>query len=132
MKMKDMEGKRWEELCLIAFKTIAKREKQIDEAIRKLEDLSFCSEIDEIEEYLESINNKIHIPVWNKYPDTNPEALKICVEKYYVFMEPDFIMEAKWENGNFYTENECHESGKLWDVTPDITFWLPINYPTPY
>ena len=132
MMMEEMEGKRWQELLLIQLKKTLNIQEQFKLIIDKLEDLNYSLDLDELEEYVSAIDKKIHIPIWNKYPETNPDQLNVYVEKYYVFFEPDFFHEARWENGNFILYNEYRESGNGWEIETDMKFWLPIIYPTPY
>lgn len=128
----DLEGKSWEELCLIAFKSFNKRKKKISQAIEWLNDLDDDICIDEISDYIESLKNNIHIPRWNIYPSVTPDGLNIHAESYHVFVNPDFFLEARWIDGNFHTFNPYRESGNDWELEEEVSYWIPITYPTPY
>ncbi len=132
MMIKDMEGKRWEELFLIKLKEILKEKEEIQSIVSQLEDINFKFTLHDLEDYIKSIDENIHIPRWNKYPETNPGQLDVYAQTYYVFFEPDFLFEARWVNGNFMTFNEHRESGNDWEIETSMKFWIPISYPTPY
>ena len=132
MKYEDLQGKRWEELLLMKLKKTLKAHDEFKLIIDKLEDINYSLNLDEFEEYIKAIDSKIHIPTWNKYPETNPDQLDVYAEKYQVFFEPDFFMEARWRDGNFSVFNEFRESGNDWEIENDMTHWLPITFPTPY
>lgn len=132
MTIKDIEGKRWQELLLIQLKKTLKLHDEFKSIINILENINYRFNLHDIEEYIKAMDDKIHIPEWNKYPETNPDQLDVYSETYYVFFEPDFFVEARWNNGNFSTFNEFRESGNKWEIKTDMNYWLPITYPTPY
>jgi hypothetical protein len=131
----DLEGKTWEELCVMAFDSFNKRKKLISKAIEELEDLDSDIEMhtDEIAGYLQTLQSGVHIPRWNVYPNTTPASLEIHVEFYYVYLKDGcFFMEARWTKNGFETRNEYRDSGNLFELDDNVNYWLPITYPTPY
>lgn len=132
--MNDLADKRWEELVVGMFK---KRKHELDALkplLNEIQNLiSGGHELDDMQDYVQHIDKNIHIPRWNRYPETNPSMLDIPTidSKYWVLIAPDFVFEAIWKEGAFYTFME-RDNGEGWGIETAVSFWIPITYPTPY
>ncbi len=132
--MNDLADKQWEELVVKLFKKRKDELIALDLLLDEISNLMHSdAEFSDMEDYVSHINKNIHIPRWNRFPETNPGMLNIpTVEsKYLVFIKPDFIFEAIWSNDYFYTFMD-RDDGQGWAIEKEVSFWIPITYPTPY
>lgn len=131
----DLEGKTWPEVFLSVFKDCKENLNLVEGFIKQLEDnLIYGNSINELEEYVETYQNKVHIPTWNKAELVNPCDCKVICESYLFSGkgEENHIWHGWWneKDKTFNTRVDGHEHFK-WTLE-EIGYWIPVVYPTPY
>ena len=132
----ELEGKTWEELSLMMYKKVLKLKESLDEKVDDIDKILWyitCGlSYEDLKDYFAGYDKNIHFPSWNRYPDKTPNELLMKCEEFIVFTEPDYFEEAQWKKDGFYTRNEHRENEKLWDIEPNVKFWIPLIFPGPY
>lgn len=126
---------RWEQFILLQFKKISDSSLEINNLMEQVkEKIDKCTseyDFDEFKCYFKDLESSIHMPTWNKYPETNPDSLSTYVEFYAVCERDDgsyIWRNAFWrkDNGFYYMlEGEANKlEGEL--------YWIPLTFPSPY
>lgn len=121
----------WQEVIYKRMKATNKLSKEISSMIERI--VHECNPdgiMDDLDEWFEAFNKKIHIPVWNKITERTPDDLDIPIEAYVVTYKDDqqIHFEANWNSDKkqFYTwsdEEETHVP------LANAYFWIPLVYP---
>lgn len=135
MNLEERGRTRWERFILLKFKKISESSLEIynlmDQVKEKIDEFNSEYDFDEFECYFKDLESSIHMPTWNKYPETTPDKLSTYVE-FYAVCERDhdsFVWrDAFWrkDDGFYYVfEGETDKlEGEL--------YWIPLTFPNPY
>ena len=124
----------WQELLLKRFKhteNLAKKIKKIiDGVVEDIEEIT-DSRLDDVVDYIETMNKQVHIPMWNRLSDVTPDSLKICTASGYIVSwidAMDLMVKAQWDSKNkcFITYDEELEK---WTKDESVEYWIPLIFP---
>lgn len=134
--MEFLENKNWPEMFLVVYKRCEDNLKRMEKFINDFEsEFVYGTGVYELEEYVDTYNNQVHVPNWNRASVVTPDQCKLAVEGviFTCCYDVTMIFKGWWDRHDktFKATTDFSKEPLTWTVE-EVGYWIPLTYPTPY